>query len=785
MKRILFLVAIMLTAMTAWSAPVDEMTARATVQQFIQRQSATGRYMAAAGNLRLAHAVDGKGGAPVYYIFNIGNTFVIVSAEDRAEPILAYGEGAISDLSLLPANLRYWLDCYKRQLMFLQEHPDVQVATFASRSPLRAGTSVTPLISANWSQNGPYWNECPVFGSDTCYTGCPATSLAMVFHYWKYPKQQTPAAPAYMIPTYATTLPELPPTVFDWDNMLDDYSHGYSPEQATAVSHLMRYIGQVEEMDYTISGSGAYLNDVQRAVKFFEYDQNVQMLFKSDDLGYENYSDTQWGNLIQAELVAGRPIVYCAYDNTTGSGHAFNVDGYDATDGTYHINWGWNGRGNGYFVLNAFSYSDYTFGTAQQMLVGVQPPAGYQSPRLQAYPTTVDMQAYIGKPSTVAVALKGTNLEGDVALTLNDPDGVFSIDATTITEAVAEAGTNLMVTYTPRAVSTSTATITCTSPNANTLTITLNGNAPLEIYDPAMQPVQNVTLTSFRAAWIDETPVNNVTSYSLEVYAKPNSMLLEVADFSSLPKETPANQASHANDYLPEGWSFTGTEFNLEGGCIMPRRNGVITTDALHLKGYDKVTVVVTGRSYGSWGDPSELTISTSLASQEILFPFYYAPVTVVLDCAEGDKISFKAGYYPMIQKIEIYAGDASASLRVTETGDQTYRLIEGIAPSARAYTVRNLMSGGSYFCQVKAHYIDGTESQWTDPVLVTLVEGGHDYDMGDVNHDGSVSIADVTALIDYLLGSGDICPDCADLNQDGEISIADVTALIDCLLSF
>lgn len=54
---------------------------------------------------------------------------------------------------------------------------------------------------------------------------------------------------------------------------------------------------------------------------------------------------------------------------------------------------------------------------------------------------------------------------------------------------------------------------------------------------------------------------------------------------------------------------------------------------------------------------------------------------------------------------------------------------------------------------------------------------------LGDVNGDGAVSIADVTALIDYLLEGGDINEAGADVTQDGNISIADVTALIDKLL--
>ena len=56
---------------------------------------------------------------------------------------------------------------------------------------------------------------------------------------------------------------------------------------------------------------------------------------------------------------------------------------------------------------------------------------------------------------------------------------------------------------------------------------------------------------------------------------------------------------------------------------------------------------------------------------------------------------------------------------------------------------------------------------------------------MGDVNGDGSVTIKDVTYLIDYLLG-GELLvfiSPAGDLNQDGLITIKDVTALIDMLL--
>ena len=53
----------------------------------------------------------------------------------------------------------------------------------------------------------------------------------------------------------------------------------------------------------------------------------------------------------------------------------------------------------------------------------------------------------------------------------------------------------------------------------------------------------------------------------------------------------------------------------------------------------------------------------------------------------------------------------------------------------------------------------------------------------GDVNGDGNVTISDVTALIDLLLGGGAINNPAADCNGDSNVTISDVTALIDFLL--
>ena len=61
-----------------------------------------------------------------------------------------------------------------------------------------------------------------------------------------------------------------------------------------------------------------------------------------------------------------------------------------------------------------------------------------------------------------------------------------------------------------------------------------------------------------------------------------------------------------------------------------------------------------------------------------------------------------------------------------------------------------------------------------------------HNYPVGDVNHSGSITISDVSTLIDYLLNDNvhpNCCIICADVKRDEKIGINDVSAMINLLL--
>ena len=110
------------------------------------------------------------------------------------------------------------------------------------------------------------------------------------------------------------------------------------------------------------------------------------------------------------------------------------------------------------------------------------------------------------------------------------------------------------------------------------------------------------------------------------------------------------------------------------------------------------------------------------------------------------------------------------------------------------SYPSYYLYDGRTYYIAVYSPYFaSSSDPDWMwfldDPVPFT-VDNSATYPptfiLGDVNNDGFVTIADVTALIDLLLSGTPSVEDCpaADMNENGEITIADVSALIDYLLS-
>ena len=77
------------------------------------------------------------------------------------------------------------------------------------------------------------------------------------------------------------------------------------------------------------------------------------------------------------------------------------------------------------------------------------------------------------------------------------------------------------------------------------------------------------------------------------------------------------------------------------------------------------------------------------------------------------------------------------------------------------------------------AHVGGATKSQIYD-IIVLNGEGAPEPIKGDVNNDGNVNVADISAIIDVMAGTD--AYENADVNGDGDVNVADISAVIDIM---
>ena len=413
-------------------------------------------------------------------------------------------------------------------------------------------------------------------------------------------------------------------------------------------------------------------------------------------------------------------------------------------------------------------------------------------PELIAMEDVIDFgDVMVGTTATVSLGILGDHLTSDVTVTMEDIEdsSLFGCTPMIISAEEVTVGTELTLSFSPEELGEFMTMIYINSEGAEPVSVLLAGRGVVQSYTPVMQPADSmfIDLTQFRADWTDQTPAENVASYTLEVNTKPTYSLLETADFSGLPGVSDGTYLTDISvnytEYLPEGWSCTSGLYSWNG-CLISAFGGTITTPTYNFHGYNKVTAVVKA---GGFAGAATMGVSTSMGDEELSLTDGWEYYTVVLDCADADAVTFSnLENYSAIQYVEIYAGDLTAVTRdVSESGDATHRVITDITDMF--YTVMGLEAEGTYVYKVKALYVDGTESEWSNVEEVTLYDNPHPYELGDVNHDRSINVSDVTMLIAYILGTNDTaCPICGNVDQDGQgtINVADVTTLIAKILS-
>ncbi|MFA7331841.1 MAG: C10 family peptidase, partial [Candidatus Delongbacteria bacterium] len=211
--------------------------------------------------------------------------------------------------------------------------------------------------------------------------------------YWNWP-QQGEFIQSYYHETYGEISVDFNQEFYNWDAI--------SPTTVNAdVKELLYHAGVSVRMNYGPNSSSAQSSMISTALRsYFRYQDAARMVWRS------SYSAETWRTMLHAELSAGRPVIYRGQG--PNGGHAFDVDGVQ--DSTwFHINWGWSGSYNGYFLLDDLSPGNYYFGDVQGAVIGIAPdgmPVNHQ-------PLVPAVYLEINENETASTTFNGYDVDGD------------------------------------------------------------------------------------------------------------------------------------------------------------------------------------------------------------------------------------------------------------------------------------------------------------------------------------------------------------------------------------
>ena len=341
-------------------------------------------------------------GVPVTYRFSVGDHgFIVVSATDLANPVLAYSlesnfqEGTGADI---------YMENYKRELSYLIDNPsaalnirnswDHYLAADFKPFSTKGNPCMEPLVTTLWTQEQYYNTMCPYNPrnsyNDDYHTpvGCVALTMANILYYYRFPDH------GYGTVTYIPREVDNETNEITYTYPVQTVNYGQAKYDYNAIANsLSAYDGELEKllyhcgvsvlMSYGFDGSGSHSEYALNALQshyFFSDAAQFQVIsdvVPNDSLMY------LWENKAKAELDQHRPLFFSGTSDMQGvGGHAWIVDGYTTIgNATYfHVNWGWAGGSNGYYLINKQSTAGsgtFNAENSNSMMIKLMPDSSF------------------------------------------------------------------------------------------------------------------------------------------------------------------------------------------------------------------------------------------------------------------------------------------------------------------------------------------------------------------------------------------------------------------------
>lgn len=388
-KNLLLFVCLLLGVQGVWADNLSLDEAKQKAAAFLQQKVATStskrkvKVAPSAAQLQKV-AVDAEN----LYVFNMGgdNGFVIMANDDSYDGVLGYCDSGSIDPNDMPDALRDILQVFNYNVG--QGNKTLSKRARAPRKAPANLPAVKPLTRTYFNQSGPEGMYLPIVVDEEGHrrvapSGCVACATAQVIAYYQWPNTVKGTSGYKMTKTVddnninspeefriythdSIKVKGLPSYDINWNNIYQgSYNDDYAPAQTSPtfnyarnysgdklakmqeVGRLFLYVCNTLPMTYFgTTGTGAVSAHLATILpKYWGYKNQIKVNQR------RNYTRDTWIQLLYEEISNERLVVYAGTaekdDGSTGA-HTFILDGYDGV-GYWHINWGWNGKCDGYF----------------------------------------------------------------------------------------------------------------------------------------------------------------------------------------------------------------------------------------------------------------------------------------------------------------------------------------------------------------------------------------------------------------------------------------------------
>jgi len=404
------------------------------------------------GSVRTIHNADGEA---IYHIVDLQPAgFVIVSADDEIEPIIAFSSNGQFDpdssrtlAQLVRVDLPGRVNVVRGKRSWARSAGAAAIRSHRQRAKERWGRlkglgagavlnddteslvstafvepediRVAPLMLSTWSQGNVASEWCYNYYTPNHYVcGCMATAMAQLMRHFRYPDHGVGTASFAFYVDGALQYGNLRGGdgnggLYDWDRMVLNPGSSMTLQQRQAIGGLCYDTGIAVNMSYASGGSGAYMGRAKSALlDVFGY-ANAVITYNNG----ESY-EALLVDMVNPNLDAGVPVMLAIHGD---GGHAVVCDGYGFQSDTpyHHLNMGWGGMDDAWYNLpDVDAY--YDFSTVEACIYNIDTEAGGEvvSGRV------LDMT---GQP-LANVSVTAWTPGGEIAgTTVSGPNGIYAI----------------------------------------------------------------------------------------------------------------------------------------------------------------------------------------------------------------------------------------------------------------------------------------------------------------------------------------------------------------------